>query len=169
MRESPPFPSKLGIIEIYDQDLDTIHPTKLCDIVDLASWLMNINIKQEIVSVVNIEINAANDKNFVSNFEIFCKCVFSLLIEKQMAIDIKVECKSIDKSNKTKCIETFISCFNTKKMIKEYQAPKCNNMSIKRWMTPLFEPIVSFTDKETNGDGIVHIFVVKNVDDAKQW
>ena len=118
--------------------------------------------------------------NFGKKFNVFCGKLHSLMIEKQLAIDIDITfmpCSNDDsnKNNNDKnnsdhddndyrhLSQIFSSHFDKEKVLKEYILPKCNQTASKHLIAKS-TPSVSFVSRQDYRKEVVYDFCVSNVD-----
>ena len=152
--------SKLCFIEIHDWNHRKSETLR--EIGELMMWIMD---KSDLGLELHTTVQCSNEKNLVADFSKFCKQTFLVSIEKQRPVIIYVQIKGLDKrdDDKNKCVERYSSYFDEKKVLKEYNEPKCSKI-VNKYVTPKSKPVMSFKqDKAYDGEDM-YTFRVANVE-----
>ena len=154
------FVSKSGIISVYDWGTD-VNKNRFDQIIELLPWIISFGIKQEIGFVSNMTMDCTVEENITAKFDTLFQVIFSILIEKRMAIHINWTFEGLAENDAAKCDQVFGSYFGGDKMKQEYKIPKCS-MNIKKYMTSRKKPVATFSQEDAR-DKIARYFRVKNV------
>ena len=158
------FPSKLAIVEFYDRN-GRKHAT-LQLIIDLINWIKDD--QHNVGFIFNGTVFCSKESKLAVKFGEFCEGVYSLLIEKQRAINVSIQVKELNESNvKNELFDTHSRYFSKDKMEKEYKKPKWNKI-INKYMKQKCEPMTDFKDGKSYDGSTVHTFRVTNIEQRRK-
>lgn len=139
---------------------------------DTIGDFLNLNIIRirNVFIVAEHRVDYTKDKNnFSKKFKLLSRRLYTLCIEQQVPIDVRVKFTNVSEESKSDFVKEATDCyspfFDNERISKEYKEPKCN-----KYCEPLKCLEVSLTFDEDFVSSIkMPVFHVKNADDIDIW
>ena len=111
--------------------------TSLTTSIGYVMQLLELNdiTKRQMVLIINAQVSISemiddtyndDDENKLLPFNTLCRQIH-ILIEQKIPVDIRITFQDHDGRYFKQCIKTYLSLFNPKNVLNEYEQPRCNN------------------------------------------